>query len=168
MAQISPTSSEATTLFLGPFVGDITRSSVKIWLNIQEAVAADKNIYVILEPVTQGPINEAERAERERKKEPLVVEVNEPKAVRDGVIRCLKSDLGTGVVTIDKLEANTKYFYTLCQDEAHSIALNLNPALTESGEEQGSKRGLQPEERVHRSARTNQRSSDPQSWSSHG
>jgi hypothetical protein len=40
--------SETKTLFLGPFVGDITRSSVKIWLNIQEAAAADQIIYVTL------------------------------------------------------------------------------------------------------------------------
>ena len=60
MAQISPSVSKTKTLFLGPFVGDITRSSVKIWLNIQEAAAADQNIYVTLEAVKQGPRDEAE------------------------------------------------------------------------------------------------------------
>jgi len=54
VTQISPSVPQTKTLFLGPFVGDITRSSVKIWLNIQEAAAEDQNIYVTLEAVKQA------------------------------------------------------------------------------------------------------------------
>ena len=60
--------SETKTLFLGPFVGDITRSSVKIWLNIQSAAAKDQDIYVTLEAVKQGPRNDAERLRETRRK----------------------------------------------------------------------------------------------------
>ena len=63
MAQISPSALENKTLSLGPFVGDITRSSVKIWLNILEAAVDDQDIHVTLEPAEQGPRNEAERFE---------------------------------------------------------------------------------------------------------
>ena len=51
---VSETKTSSKTLFLGPFVGDITSSSVKLWLNIQEAAAEDQNIYVTLEAAEQG------------------------------------------------------------------------------------------------------------------
>ena len=146
MAQISPSISETKTLFLGPFVGDITRSSVKIWLNVQEAAAADQNIYVTLEAVKQGPRNEGERLKRDQKKEPLITNVTESQAGTAGVIRCLQSDLGTGVVTICDLNANTQYFYQLWQDEAHTIKLNLNPSLSDNDQEGIPPKGLQPKD----------------------
>ncbi len=146
MAQISPSVPQTKTLFLGPFVGDITRSSVKIWLNIQEAAAYDQNIYVTLEAVKQGPGNEAERLKRDQKKEPLITDVTESQAGTSGVIRCLKSDLGTGVVTICDLNANTQYFYQLWQDQAHTIKLNLNPSLSDNDQEGIPPKGLQPKD----------------------
>ena len=153
MAQISPSASETETimakpktLFLGPFVGDITRSSVKIWLNIQEATAEDQNIYVTLEAAEQGPGNEAERLERDQKKQPLIKSVKGTQAVRTGVIRCLKSDLGTGVVTVSDLYPNTKYSYQLWQDEAHTIKLDLNPSLTDIEDESDPAKRLQAED----------------------
>jgi hypothetical protein len=146
VAQISPISSESKTLFLGPFVGGITDSSVKIWLNIQEATTGDQNIYVTLKPVKQGPRNEAERFERDRQKQPLVVDVNESEGAKSEVIPCLKSDLGTGVVTIHGLSANTQYSYQLWQDAAHTIKLNLNPSLSEDVPETNPEAALQPED----------------------
>jgi len=152
VAQISPSVSETKTsasktktLFLGPFVGDITLSSVKIWLNIREAAAEDQNIYVTLEAAEQGPRNEVERLEKDQKGEPLIRSFKGSDAVRAEVIRCLKSDLGTGVVTICDLNPNTKYSYRLWQDEAHTIKLNLNPSLSDEKKRNLSK-GLQPED----------------------
>jgi hypothetical protein len=153
VAQISPSASEnktiltkPKTLFLGPFVGDITRSSVKLWLNIQEAAAEDQNIHVTLEAAEQGPRDDAQRLERDQKGEPLVRNVKGTTAVIAGVIHCLKSHFGTGVVTIRDLEPNTKYSYQLWQDEAHTIKLNLNPSLTDQDRERHPQKGLQPDD----------------------
>jgi hypothetical protein len=146
VAQISPGALENKTLYLGPFVGDITRSSVKIWLNILEAALDDQNIHVTLEAAEQGPRNEAERFAKDQKREPLVVNVKGADPVKSAVIRCLKSDLGTGVVTIGNLNANTKYSYQLWQDEEHTIRLNLNPSLSDHDEKSDPARGLQPED----------------------
>jgi len=153
VAQISPSASETKTivaktktLFLGPFVGNITHSSVKIWLNLQEAAAEDQNVYVTLEAAEQGPENEAERLERDQKRQPLIRNVKGTEAVRTGVIRCLKSDLGTGVVTINNLNPNTKYSYQLWQDEAQTIKLNLNPSLSDKYRESDPQKGLQAED----------------------
>ena len=146
MAQISPSALENKTLSLGPFVGDITRSSVKIWLNILEAAVDDQDIHVTLAAAEQGPRNEAERFEKDQKREPLVVNVKGADPVKSAVIRCLKSDLGTGVVTIGNLNANTKYSYQLWQDEAHTIRLNLNPPLSGQDEKSDPPKGLQPED----------------------
>jgi hypothetical protein len=152
VAQISPGASETKTsgpqtktLFLGPFVGDITGSSVKIWLNIQEAATDDLSIYVTLEAVKQGPANEEERLKR-HPKEPLISEVKGPKVLQAGVVRCLKSDLGTGVATIGDLNANTQYSYRLWQDEAHTVELNLNPSQTDNDNEGIHPQGLQPKD----------------------
>lgn len=146
MDHISPTSSETKTLFLGPFVGDITKSSVKIWLNIKEAAAKDQDIYVTLEPVKQGPRDEQERIERALNKEPLIVDLKNPENVKQGVIRCLKTDLGTGVVTIPDLNANTQYSYQLWQDEAHTLRLDLNPSTDEDNGKEDVTQGLQLED----------------------
>ena len=146
MAQISPSALENKTLSLGPFVGDITRSSVKIWLNILEAAVDDQDIHVTLEAAEQAPRNEAERFEKDQKREPLVVNVKGADPVKSAVIRCLQSDLGTGVVTIGNLNANTKYSYQLWQDEAHTIRLNLNPSLSDQDEKSDPPKVLQPED----------------------
>ena len=143
---VSETKTSSKTLFLGPFVGDITSSSVKLWLNIQEAAAEDQNIYVTLEAAEQGPGNEAERLERDQKGEPLIRNVKGTDPARPAAIRCLKSDLGTGVVTIRDLNANTKYSYQLWQDEARTIKLNLNPSLNENDQKDNPRKGLQPED----------------------
>lgn len=146
MAQISPSALENKTLSLGPFVGDITRSSVKIWLNILEAAVDNQDIHVTLEAAEQGPRNEAERFEKDQKREPLVVNIKGADPLKSAVIRCLQSDLGTGVVTIGNLNANTKYSYQLWQDEAHTIRLNLNPSLSDQERKSDPPKGLQPED----------------------
>jgi hypothetical protein len=146
VAQISPVSAETKTLFLGPFVGDITDSSVKIWLNIREAALEDQNIYVTLQPLKQAPRNEAERVAREQNKQAIVVDLNETAAARDGVIHCLRNDLGTGVVTIDGLNPNTQYSYELWEDADHTIRLNLNPPSEDDDHHQAPSGGLQPQD----------------------
>ena len=56
-----PTDPQANaTTIIGPFVGSITASSVKIWLNV-EVGDADKNIFVTLKLLEQGPKSEAEK-----------------------------------------------------------------------------------------------------------
>lgn len=153
MGEISPnvsetrtSASETKTLSLGPFVGDVTRSSVKIWLNILEAAAEDENIYVTLEAAAQGPRNEAERFEKDQRGEPLIRNVKGAEPVKSAVIRCLKSELGTGLVTIRDLTPNTKYSYQLWQDEAQTLRLNLNPFLSDEDEKSNPPKGLQEED----------------------
>ena len=123
MAEASPSSQEPTTLVLGPFVGNITHSSVRIWLNV-EVGDADKNVFVTLKLLKRGP--ESEAAKKEGK---VVIEIiPNPVVVQSGVITCLQANLGTGVANLGNLEPNSEYSYQLWEDEAHSIELNLNPA----------------------------------------
>lgn len=123
MAEPSLAPEKSTTLVLGPFVGNITHSSVRIWLNV-EVAEADKNVFVTLKHVKRGPKSEA------AKKDPSQVEIqtiSNPVVVQSGVIKCLRADLGTGIVDLGNLEPNSQYSYQLWQDEAHSRELNLNP-----------------------------------------
>lgn len=123
MAETSPSSQKPTSLVLGPFVGDVTHSSVKIWLNV-EVGDADKNVFVTLKHLKRAPKSEA------AKEDPNKVDIQtipNPVVVQSGVIKCLRADLGTGVVNLGNLEPNSEYSYQLWEDEAHSIELNLNP-----------------------------------------
>lgn len=110
----------ATTI-MGPFVGSITASSVKIWLNLGVA-DADTNVFVTLKLLEQAPKSEAEKKNPDQV---VIQPIENPVVVQSGVIKCLQADLGTGTVTIGNLAANAKYSYQLWQDEAHSIPLYL-------------------------------------------
>src|SRR6266550_6054142 len=114
MAEPSPPSEKLTTLLLGPFVGNITHSSVRIWLNV-EVDDADKNVFVTLKHRRRGPKSEA------AKKDPSQVDIQtipNQVVVQSGVIKCLRADLGTGIVDLGNLEPNSEYSYQLWQDEA--------------------------------------------------
>jgi phosphodiesterase/alkaline phosphatase D-like protein len=140
MAEPSPPSEKLTTLLLGPFVGNITHSSVRIWLNV-EVDDADKNVFVTLKHRRRGPKSEA------AKKDPSQVDIQtipNPVVVQSGVIKCLRADLGTGIVDLGNLEPNSEYSYQLWQDEAHSIELDLNPPGKDG--KSISKDGLKPED----------------------
>src|SRR6266404_3215243 len=113
---------------MGPFVGAITASSVKIWLNVA-TVDADTNVFVTLKPLARGPKSEAEKTDPDQV---FIHQIANPLVVQSGVIKCLQADLGTGIVALGNLEANAQYSYQLWQDEDHSIELNLD--------------GLKPEE----------------------
>jgi len=106
---------------MGPFVGDITASSVKIWLNV-DAADGDTNVFVTLTLLKQGPKSETEKQDPD---EVVIQKVSNPGIVKSGVINCFKADLGTGIVTLGNLEANAKYSYQLWLDEAHSLPLYL-------------------------------------------
>ncbi|MGZ8846179.1 MAG: hypothetical protein ACXW3C_06920 [Pyrinomonadaceae bacterium] len=112
---------DKVTTLIGPFVGSITSSGVKIWLNV-EVGDADRNVFVTLKLLEQGPKSEAE------KKDPhqvVIHKIENPVVVQTSVIKCLRADLGTGIVALGNLEANARYSYQLWRDEAHSIPLGL-------------------------------------------
>ena len=117
-----PTDPQANVMtIMGPFVGDITASSVKIWLNV-EAGDADKNVFVTLSLLEQGPKSEAVKKDMKR----IVIKtITNPVVVQSGVIKCRHADLGTGIITLGGLDPNSKYSYHLWQDESHSIDFNV-------------------------------------------
>src|SRR5258706_2030940 len=106
---------------MGPFVGAITTSSVKIWLNVG-IVDADTNVFVTLKLLARGPKAEADKTDPDQV---FIHQIENPLVVQSGIIKCLQADLGTGIVALGNLEANAQYSYQLWQDEVHSIELNL-------------------------------------------
>jgi len=121
MAETSPPPQAPGEIVLGPFVGNITASSVRIWLNV-EAGNADQNVFVTLKHLKRGPASEA------AKKDPSHIEIEtiaNPLVVQSGVIPCLRADLGTGVVNFGNLEPNSEYSYQLWHDEAHCLPFDL-------------------------------------------
>ncbi|HWN09638.1 MAG TPA: alkaline phosphatase D family protein [Pyrinomonadaceae bacterium] len=140
MVETSLTSQEKTTLALGPFVGEIGHSSVKLWLTV-EAGDADKNVFVTLKLLEQGPKSEAAKKDMKRI---IVRTIASPVVVQSGQIRCRQADMGVGTITMGSLEPNSKYSYQLWQDEAHEIPLDLNPG--KEGSLSDSSGGLQPED----------------------
>lgn len=117
MAKTANTPEDVT--LLGPFVGYVTHSSVKLWLYLQTE-GSDKAVFVTLKLLARGPKNEAARQMSE-----AIEEIETPEVLQSGTIRCLHADLGTGVVILDNLEANAKYSYQLCEDEGHKVPLDL-------------------------------------------
>lgn len=110
------------TTLMGPFVGSIAASSVKIWLNV-EVGDADKSVFVTLKLLEQGPKSEADKKDPN---EVVIRKIEDPVVVQSGEIKCLHADLGTGIVAFEDLEANAKYSYELWQDKDHSIPLDLD------------------------------------------
>ena len=127
---------EQVTL-LGPFVGYITHSSVKLWL-YRQTEGSDRNIYVTLKLLARGPRNE-----EMRRKSEVVEEIATPQVVQSGFITCRHADLGTGVATFENLEANARYSYQLFEDDAHEKPLALNPETADGPAERDA---LQPED----------------------
>ncbi len=117
MTKTANTPEEVT--LLGPFVGYITYSSVKLWLYLQTG-GVDRDVFVTLKLLERGPKNEEMRRISE-----AVEKIEQPEVVQSGIIRCLHADLGTGVATIGNLEANAKYSYHLWEDQAHRVHLDL-------------------------------------------
>ena len=109
------------TILMGPFVGGITASSVKIWLNV-EVGDADKSVFVTVKLLEQGPKSEAEKEDPDQV---VIRKIDDPIVVQSKEIKCLRADLGTGIVTLGNLKANAKYSYELWQDKDHSIPLDL-------------------------------------------
>ncbi len=115
-------------LSLGPFVGDITESSVKIWINV-EAEDHDKTVYVTLKRVEKAP-----SLAREYKSKDDIKPVSDRGPKPAGVITCTRENLGTGVVTIANLQPNSRYEYELWEDADHSVRLDLNPVAKSTAE----------------------------------
>lgn len=119
MAETSTISHTDIQLALGPFVGNITHSSVKLWLSLGSG--DDKEIFVTLKRLAYGPQSESEA----RQKPVKLTLIDNPKEDKRGVIKCVGKDFGTGTVTIPGLEQNSKYSYALWLDEDCKIALDL-------------------------------------------
>jgi hypothetical protein len=127
MAKTANTPEDVT--LLGPFVGYITYSSVKLWLYLQTE-GVDKDVFVTLKLLERGPKNEAMRRISE-----AVEKIEQPEVVQSGIIRCRHADLGTGVTTFGNLESNAKYSYQLFEDKEYEKHLALNPE-TEDGRDE--------------------------------
>jgi hypothetical protein len=121
MAETSTTVQAGTKLVLGPFIGDITHSSVKLWLSLGPG-DGDKEVFVTLRRRAYGPQSEAEA----RQKPVKITIIDNPEEAKRGVIKCVGKDFGTGTVTIAGLKQNSKYSYQLWQDENCKIALDLD------------------------------------------
>ena len=111
---------ERIKLALGPFVGSITTTSVKIWLNV-ETVDADKKVYVTLRMQQQAP-----RLGREYKSRADIRTMRDSSVAATGIIECPHAHFGTGIIEISDLQPNSKYLYQLWEDEEHSIKLDLD------------------------------------------
>jgi len=136
----TPQTPKDGTLLLGPFVGNITHSSVKIWLTV-EAGDADKNVFVTLKLEEQGPKSEAVKKDMKRI---IIQKISNPVVVQSEVIECRHADLGMGIVTLGGLEPNSRYSYQLWHDKEHSIELDLNPLR--KGQTRDPKGGLKRED----------------------
>lgn len=120
MAQTSTPSTRPTTLSLGPFVGNITHSSVKLWLSVDD-VDADSDVFVTLRFIEQYSKSEVSQLQAKAQVEPD----SETEKPREGEIHCRKEDLGTGSVTFVGLTPNAKYSYQLWTDKTHQTPLDL-------------------------------------------
>jgi phosphodiesterase/alkaline phosphatase D-like protein len=138
MADISTTHQSETKLVLGPFVGDITDQSVKLWVCLGPS-EIDKKVYVTLTRIEVGPQSESE-ARLNPNKTTAVHEI----VPTTGVITCVAKDFGVGTVTIENLEQNSRYSYALWLDEKCDKALDLNGSV---GRDASSKEDLlQPDD----------------------
>ena len=121
MTETSATHKAGTKLVLGPFIGNITHSSVKFWMSLGPG-DTDKEVFVTLKRCAYGPQSEAEA----RQKPVRITIIDNPEEAKRGVIKCAREDFGTGTATIANLEQNSKYSYQLWQDENCKIALALD------------------------------------------
>ncbi len=116
----TPTKTETEPTVLGPFVGDVTPTSIKLWLNVGDA--ADKKVFVtvrFVESYAQAELG-VQVSQPDRVNQDL-----ETKPVTHGTIHCRKADMGTGTVTLTGLKPNTKYSYQLWDDEEHRQPFDL-------------------------------------------
>lgn len=117
----TPQTPKEGTLLLGPFVGNITESSVRLWLNVQ-AADSDRDVFVTLEFIEQ--YSKSEVSQRQAKAA-VAPEKSQTEVPHPGIVHCLKENLGTGTVTLSGLKPNAKYSYQLWEDEAQTTALDL-------------------------------------------
>jgi phosphodiesterase/alkaline phosphatase D-like protein len=89
---------------LGPFLGYVTPQSIKIWLQLE---GERKTIYVSLH----------------------IENVDAPQSAA-GILNLRPEALFTDCITIDGLRPDTRYFYKLWTNPAHSLPLDLH-GLTE-------------------------------------
>lgn len=85
---------------LGPFLGQVTSNSIKIWLHLE---GSHSSVYVTLHPEKIGAA-----------------------AVADATLNFRSGALFTDCVTVGGLKADTKYFYKLWTDPAYTIPLHLD------------------------------------------
>ncbi len=104
MTDTPTTSPSDEPTMLGPFLGHVTATSIKIWLHLE---GAHKVIYVTLHPNT-----------------------TETPAVAKAQLALRPEKLFTDCVTLDGLSPDTKYFYKLWTNPAYSLPLPLD-GLTE-------------------------------------
>jgi hypothetical protein len=90
---------------LGPFLGYVTPASVKVWLHLEGGA---NSVYVTMH---RG--------------------LNEQESVASGELALREDRLFTDCITIEGLSPNTKYYYRLWTNPAHSIPLDLQ-GLTHS------------------------------------
>lgn len=90
---------------LGPFLGYVTPHSIKIWLHLE---GATNTIFISIHP-----------------------ETHTAPAVASGTLNLRAEKLFTDCTTIENLRPDTKYFYQLWTNAAHSLPLNLQ-GLTEN------------------------------------
>lgn len=98
------TSSASETMLLGPFLGHVTPHSIRIWLHLEGE-----------RPTIYASLHEGD--------------VNAPQAAT-GVLNLRAEKFFTDCVTVDGLQPDTRYFYKLWTDPAHSLPLDLQ-GLTE-------------------------------------
>jgi len=120
MSDTSKTAPGERPPVLGPFIGDVTPTSIKLWLNVGDD--ADKDVFVTVRPVEH--YKEAELGSQVTQPDTVKQDLKTDVAQSE-VIHCLKADLGTGTVTLKGLEPNTKYSYQLWEDKDHQTPLDL-------------------------------------------
>jgi hypothetical protein len=94
------------TKLLGPFLGYVTPRSIKIWLHFEADLPT---VYVSLHEGTVGAPQTAAGAPQ----------------TAAGALKLRAEKLFTDCITIEGLRPDTRYFYRLWTDPAHSLPLDL-------------------------------------------
>src|SRR5712664_3860206 len=90
------------THLLGPFIGHVTDSKAKIWLQLCDLGPGETRLVPVTlhEQSVDAPVSQS------------------------GTISVSDYDLGVGVVTFDGLEPDTAYYYRLWQDSEQKTRLD--------------------------------------------
>src|SRR5262245_3952276 len=90
---------------LGPFLGWVTPTSVKVWLHLESEI---KTVYVTVRH-----------------------DVADPQAVASASLEMRAERLFTDCVTVEGLTPDTKYYYQLWTNREHTAPLDLQGLLPE-------------------------------------